>query len=44
MKITHDFHIHTHLSVCAKDSATVEHYAEVAKNLGLKKLGFADHF
>ena len=44
MKITHDFHIHTHLSVCAKDSATVEHYANVAKNLGLKKLGFADHF
>ena len=44
MKITHDFHIHTHLSVCAKDSATVEHYRDTAKALGLKKLGFADHF
>lgn len=44
MKIAHDFHIHTHLSVCAKDSATTEHYAETAKKLGLKKLGFADHF
>ena len=44
MKITHDFHIHTHLSVCAKDSATVEHYRDTAKELGLKKLGFADHF
>ena len=44
MKITHDFHIHTHLSVCAKDSATVEHYADVARKLGLNKLGFADHF
>lgn len=44
MKITHDFHIHTHLSVCAKDSATVEHYLQVAKVQGLKTLGFADHF
>ena len=44
MKITHDFHVHTHLSVCAKDSATVGHYAEVAKKLGFDKIGFADHF
>ena len=44
MKIAHDFHVHTHLSVCAKDSATVEHYAEVSKKLGFKKIGFADHF
>lgn len=44
MKITHDFHVHTHLSVCAKDTATVEHYAEVSKKLGFKKIGFADHF
>ena len=44
MEIKHDFHIHTHLSVCAKDTATVEHYAQTAKNLGFTKIGFADHF
>ena len=44
MKITHDFHIHTALSVCAKDSATVEHYRDVAREQGLNSLGFADHF
>ena len=37
MKITHDFHVHTHLSVCAKDTATVEHYAEVSKSLASKR-------
>ena len=44
MKITHDFHIHTSRSLCAKESATVENYIANAKVLGLKKLGFADHF
>ena len=44
MKITHDFHIHTSRSLCANESATVEHYVENAAVLGLKKLGFADHF
>ena len=45
MKITHDFHIHTTLSKCAnKENATVENYVNHAKRLGLKKLGFANHF
>ena len=44
MKIQHDFHIHTHLSACGHESATVEHYLATAKKLGLKKLGFSDHF
>ncbi len=44
MKITHDFHIHTSLSYCANETATVDNYIEHAKRLGLKKIGFANHF
>lgn len=44
MKITHDFHIHTALSSCAQPSATLESYLAHAKRLGLKKIGFADHY
>ncbi len=44
MKIKHDFHIHTDLSLCANETATLSNYLEIAKNLDLKKLGFADHF
>ena len=44
MNITHDFHIHTSLSFCAKESATIEAYVKIAKNLGLKKIGIANHF
>jgi histidinol phosphatase-like PHP family hydrolase len=44
MKINHDFHIHTNLSVCAKRDATLESYVEIGKELGLKKMGFSDHF
>lgn len=44
MKIEHDFHIHTNLSYCAKKDATAEHYIATAKKLGLKKIGFSDHF
>lgn len=43
MKITHDFHIHTSLSLCAKETATLEHYITKAKELGLKKIGIANH-
>ena len=43
MKITHDLHIHTNLSVCAKPGATFDMYVETAKNEGLNVLGFADH-
>lgn len=44
MKITHDFHIHTHLSLCADKSATAEAYAKIFKEQGIKKAGFSDHF
>lgn len=44
MRIEHDFHIHTTLSLCAHDSsATLENYIFKAKELGLNKLGFANH-
>ncbi len=44
MKIDHDFHIHTNLSLCANDDATVEYYIKRAEEIGLKKIGFANHF
>lgn len=44
MKITHDFHIHTHLSLCADKSATAEAYAKIFREQGIKKAGFSDHF
>ncbi len=43
MKITHDFHIHTNLSLCAAKEATLEMYAEKAKQLGLKKAAITNH-
>ena len=44
MKITHDFHVHTSLSFCAARDATAAGYLETAKELGLKKIGFSDHY
>lgn len=45
MKVNHDFHIHTNLSLCAPDkTGTVENYLISAKKHGLDKLGFANHF
>ena len=44
MRVLHDFHIHTTLSKCAKETATVENYLQIAKELGLRKIGFANHF
>lgn len=43
MNITHDFHVHTVISSCGKESATVENYMRIAKEKGLTKIGFADH-
>lgn len=43
MFITHDLHIHTHYSPCADSTATAQHYINKARELGLKKIGFADH-
>ena len=44
MKVTHDFHIHTNLSLCAEPDTTPEFYVRRAEEIGLKKLGFANHF
>ena len=44
MRIEHDFHVHTTLSLCAdRNAATLDAYLELAKKQGIKKLGFADH-
>lgn len=44
VRIQHDFHLHTHLSLCADRGVTAADYAANARRLGLKKLGFSDHF
>lgn len=44
MHIEHDFHLHTNLSVCASREVTAADYVANARRLGLKKLGFSDHF
>lgn len=41
--ITHDLHIHTHLSDCADRQAFMSDYIARAKELGLTTVGFADH-
>lgn len=45
MKIEHDLHVHTHLSSCSDDpAATAENYIKLARDRGLKLIGFANHF
>ena len=44
MRAEHDFHLHTSLSFCADECATLEGYVDIAKNFGLKKIGIANHF
>ncbi len=44
MEIKHDFHIHTERSLCAYRDAYAKEYIEKARKMGLKKIGFADHF
>jgi len=44
MRVLHDFHLHTKLSVCASREVTAADYVANARRLGLKKLGFSDHF
>lgn len=44
MLIKHDFHIHTDRSLCAARDAYAVDYIKKAKEMGLKKIGFADHF
>ena len=43
MHITADLHMHTHLSFCGKDEATVENYIRQAPELGLTRMAFTDH-
>ena len=43
--ISHDIHIHTHISSCSSDpEATPENYIKRAKELGIEVIGFSDHF
>lgn len=44
MEIKHDFHIHTERSLCAHRDAYAKDYIRLAKEMGLRKIGFADHF
>lgn len=44
MRIEHDFHLHTNLSVCASREVTAADYVANARRLGLRKIGFSDHF
>ncbi len=44
LDIKHDFHIHTERSLCAYRDAFATDYIKEAKTMGLKKIGFADHF
>lgn len=43
MRVDHDFHIHTNLSLCAARTVTAAHYIQKAAELGLKKIGFSNH-
>lgn len=43
MMIDHDLHIHTSLSLCAKQDATLEMYLTKAKERGMRLLGLSNH-
>lgn len=43
MDLYHDIHIHTNLSLCGKEDATVKSYIDLAYERGLKTIGFSDH-
>ena len=43
MKVQHDIHTHTRLSLCAQPSATLDYYIRSAKKLGLNTVGLSDH-
>ncbi len=47
MKIDHDFHVHSYLSICSGGKGLggeIEGYIENCKREGLKYLGMSDHF
>ena len=41
--VTWDLHVHTTISRCGKEGASVENILESAEKLGLKTIGFSDH-
>jgi HisJ family histidinol phosphate phosphatase len=43
MYTKHDIHLHTALSSCAKPTATIENYLNIAKHYGLNTIGITDH-
>lgn len=43
MLINHDIHVHTYLSRCGKDDATIENYLKTIPQYGVKLLGISDH-
>lgn len=43
MKVNYDIYVHTYLSICGEDSATIANYVKSAKHLGIKLIGIADH-
>lgn len=43
MKITHDLHVHTNLSLCAKPEATLTNQIEAALSYGITTLGITNH-
>ncbi len=43
MKIAHDFHLHTSISLCAKEEATLDLYINHAKERSLSKIAITDH-
>ena len=44
MKITHDMHLHTGLSLCASPDTRFEDFIEPALAMGLEKIGISNHF
>ena len=43
MKIEQDLHVHTYLSNCGEESATIPYYRQLAHDHGLKTIGITDH-
>lgn len=43
MLVKQDLHIHTYLSPCANETATIEYYVRVARKLGLDTIAITDH-
>ena len=44
MHIKHDFHLHTKVSFCADETATIKNYFERFRRMDIEKVAFTDHF